>query len=115
MKSLPFSPNPPANGRRCIRRSGFARFTSARYSSKKEDISNTYIHLTNVAIQKHAPGFDRAKGMKWPIRSLRLYLITRHGGRARAGGGRGRPEGPVGGAPGGAGRRRGTGVCTTSY
>jgi hypothetical protein len=46
---------------------------------KKEDISNTYIHLTNVAIQKHAPNFDRGKGMKWPIRSLRMYLNTRHG------------------------------------
>jgi tubulin polyglutamylase TTLL9 len=28
---------------------------------KKEDITNTFIHLTNVAIQKHAPGFDSAK------------------------------------------------------
>jgi tubulin polyglutamylase TTLL9 len=37
------------------------------------------MHLTNVAIQKHAPNFDRSKGMKWPIRSLRLYLNTRHG------------------------------------
>jgi hypothetical protein len=46
---------------------------------KKEDISNTYIHLTNVAIQKHAPNVDRGKGMKWPIRSLRMYLNTRHG------------------------------------
>jgi len=35
-------------------RSGFARFTNTRFSMKKEDISNTYIHLTNVAIQKHA-------------------------------------------------------------
>lgn len=42
-------------------RSGFARFTNTRYSMKKEDITNTFIHLTNVAIQKHAPGFDAAK------------------------------------------------------
>ena len=41
--------------------SGFARFTNTRYSSKKEDITNTYMHLTNVAIQKHAPGFDQSK------------------------------------------------------
>lgn len=46
----------------CVRaRSGFARFTNTRYSMKKEDITNTFIHLTNVAIQKHAPGFDAAK------------------------------------------------------
>lgn len=41
--------------------SGFARFTNTRYSTKKEDITNTYMHLTNVAIQKHAPGFDQSK------------------------------------------------------
>jgi tubulin polyglutamylase TTLL9 len=66
----------------CCNRSGFARFTNSRFSMKKEDISNTYIHLTNVAIQKHAPNFDRGKGMKWPIRSLRTYLNTRHGAAA---------------------------------
>ncbi len=65
-------------------RSGFARFTNARFSMRKEDIANTFVHLTNVAIQKHAPGFDRSKGMKWPIRSLRLFMNTRHGGRGRA-------------------------------
>jgi hypothetical protein len=42
-------------------RSGFARFTNTRYSNKKEDITNTFMHLTNVAIQKHAPGFDASK------------------------------------------------------
>ena len=55
----PASPSPPPL------RSGFARFTNTRYSTKKEDITNTYMHLTNVAIQKHAPGFDASKGMKW--------------------------------------------------
>ncbi len=48
-------------------RSGFARFTNTRYSTKKEDITNTFMHLTNVAIQKHAPGFDSSKGMKWSV------------------------------------------------
>jgi tubulin polyglutamylase TTLL9 len=61
------------------RRSGFARFTNCRFSMRREDITNTFIHLTNVAIQKHAPTFDRDKGMKWPIRNLRLFLNTRHG------------------------------------
>uniref|UniRef100_A0A7S0WWM7 Tubulin--tyrosine ligase-like protein 9 n=1 Tax=Chlamydomonas leiostraca TaxID=1034604 RepID=A0A7S0WWM7_9CHLO len=63
-------------------RSGFARFTNTRYSMKKEDITNTFIHLTNVAIQKHAPGFDAAKGMKWSIHSLRHFMTTRHGAEA---------------------------------
>lgn len=60
-------------------RSGFARFTNCRFSMRREDITNTFIHLTNVAIQKHAPTFDRDKGMKWPVRNLRLFLNTRHG------------------------------------
>lgn len=101
------------------------------------DIGNTFIHLTNVAIQKHAPSFDRwcslcvpvgageaacvhctplvccppamgtrghafgglththtgprpllpppyrDRGMKWPLRSLRLFLTTRHGAFAQ--------------------------------
>ena len=52
----------PVAARLCTQcRSGFARFTNTRYSMKKEDITNTFIHLTNVAIQKHAPGFDAAK------------------------------------------------------
>lgn len=61
-------------------RSGFARFTSSRYSTKKEDITNTYVHLTNVAVQKHNPNFDPSKAtLKWAIKSLRTFLITRHG------------------------------------
>ncbi len=60
-------------------RSGFARFTNTRFSMAREDIANSYVHLTNVAVQKHAPGFDRDRGCKWPIRSLRLYLTTCHG------------------------------------
>ncbi|MEW5300219.1 MAG: hypothetical protein WDW36_003164 [Sanguina aurantia] len=63
-------------------RSGFARFTNTRFTMRKEDIANTFIHLTNVAIQKHAPGFDASKGMKWSIRSLRTHMTTRHGAEA---------------------------------
>lgn len=50
-----------AHARARARRSGFARFTNTRYSTRKEDICNSYMHLTNVAIQKHAPGFDSSK------------------------------------------------------
>ncbi|GLC33111.1 hypothetical protein PLESTB_000369300 [Pleodorina starrii] len=67
-----------------LHRSGFARFTNMRYSTKKEDITNTYVHLTNVAIQKHAPNFDAQKGLKWSIRSLRTYIATKHGAEAAA-------------------------------
>jgi tubulin polyglutamylase TTLL9 len=68
----------------CWGRSGFARFTNAPYSNKKEDITNTFIHLTNVAVQKHAPNYDSSKGMKWAIRSLRLFMTTKHGACASA-------------------------------
>lgn len=78
----PWQATPPKHSP-CARRSGFARFTNARFSMRKEDISNTFVHLTNVAVQKHAPGFDRARGMKWPIRSLRLFMQTAHGARSR--------------------------------
>ncbi|EFJ49146.1 tubulin tyrosine ligase, partial [Volvox carteri f. nagariensis] len=90
--------SPPIRGWRCIEyttkgsqvplervhNSGFARFTNMRYSTKKEDITNTYVHLTNVAIQKHAPNFDAQKGLKWSIRSLRTYITTKHGAEAAA-------------------------------
>ncbi len=42
-------------------RSGFARFTNQRFSMNREDISNPFIHLTNVAVQKTAPGYDPSK------------------------------------------------------
>ena len=58
-------------------RTGFARFTHARYS--EDDINKTYVHLTNVAIQKTAENYDEKIGGKWDLRKLKLYLITRYG------------------------------------
>lgn len=37
------------------------------------------IHATNVAIQKHAPNYDRDKGCKWLLRNLKTFLSTKHG------------------------------------
>ena len=39
-------------------REGFARFSGSIFSMDKKDIANTFIHLTNVAIQKTAEGYD---------------------------------------------------------
>ena len=58
-------------------RTGFARFTSSRYTM--EDISNTYIHLTNVAVQKTAENYDPNSGGKWELRLLKLYLMSKYG------------------------------------
>jgi len=58
-------------------RDGFARFTHHRYDS--EDISNTFVHLTNVAIQKTSENYDEKLGGKWDLRTLKLYLVSKYG------------------------------------
>jgi len=60
-------------------RTGFARFTHHRYSTNVDDISNTYVHLTNVAIQKNSDNYDEKIGGKWELRSLKLYLMSKYG------------------------------------
>ena len=38
------------------------------------------LHLTNVAIQKNAEGYDNTKGGgKWDLRHLKLFLISKFG------------------------------------
>jgi len=37
------------------------------------------MHLTNVAIQKHAEGYDETIGGKWYIEQLKLYLLSKYG------------------------------------
>lgn len=37
-------------------RNGFARFSKTRFSMNSADLSNQFVHLTNNAIQKVAPG-----------------------------------------------------------
>lgn len=58
-------------------REGFARFSGAAYTLS--DLSNVTVHLTNVAIQKQADGYDESKGCKWLLSQLKRYLIARHG------------------------------------
>mmetsp|Transcript_2707 Transcript_2707/g.7060 ORF Transcript_2707/g.7060 Transcript_2707/m.7060 type:complete len:335 (-) Transcript_2707:339-1343(-) len=60
-------------------RQGFARFSKWRYVFNKGDLSNSYVHLTNVAVQKTAPGYDKEAGCKWELRPLKMYLVSRHG------------------------------------
>lgn len=64
-------------------REGFARFTSSRYSLSKGNLADTYVHLTNVAVQKQGPQYDASSGGKMDLRSLKLYVGTRFG-RGRA-------------------------------
>lgn len=47
---------------------GFARFCNVKYTTDMDDIDNPYIHLTNVAIQKHNEEYNAKHGGKWHIR-----------------------------------------------
>ena len=61
-------------------RDGFARFSSTRFSMQKEDLGNSYVHLTNHAIQKQDQSYDpRMTDLKWPLRNLRLHVAATHG------------------------------------
>lgn len=37
------------------------------------------MHLTNVAIQKTAEDYDQSAGCKWPLHSIKMYLMAKHG------------------------------------
>ncbi|KAI8620013.1 tubulin-tyrosine ligase family-domain-containing protein [Chytriomyces sp. MP71] len=65
-----------------IHRNGFCRFSNHQFTMNVKDISNLYIHATNVAIQKHSPNYDSDKGCKWLLRNLKTYLTTKHGTQA---------------------------------
>ena len=63
-------------------RSGFARFSLYRYNTDTSNLGDTYVHLTNAAVQKTAPGFDAGAGSKWPLHAFKLYLVAKYGARA---------------------------------
>ncbi|KAH7488611.1 hypothetical protein PRIC1_007275 [Phytophthora ramorum] len=60
-------------------RGGFARFTNSRYSNNHSDIANSFIHLTNVAVQKTSENYNKKHGGKWDLRNLKLYMMSKHG------------------------------------
>lgn len=37
------------------------------------------MHLTNIAIQKKSENYDRKTGMKWSMKSMKLYLTSKFG------------------------------------
>ena len=60
-------------------RSGFARFSLYKFSMNAKNIADNYMHLTNAAIQKTGPGYDKEAGCKWSLRNLKLYLMGKYG------------------------------------
>jgi tubulin polyglutamylase TTLL1 len=53
---------------------GFARFCNVKYTTDMVDIDNPFIHLTNVAIQKHNEEYNSKHGGKWHIKVSSIYL-----------------------------------------
>lgn len=60
-------------------REGFARFCTVKYTDEVGELDNVFVHLTNVAIQKHGEGYNTKHGGKWPLKNLRLYLEATRG------------------------------------
>jgi len=58
---------------------GFARFCNAKYNTDMGDMDNPFIHLTNVAIQKHNDDYNSKHGGKWHVQNLRLYIEQTYG------------------------------------
>eukprot|EP00038_Savillea_parva_P027287 m.58753 g.58753 ORF g.58753 m.58753 type:complete len:451 (-) comp7840_c1_seq1:1052-2404(-) len=61
-------------------REGFARFSGAQFSM--ENIADSFVHLTNVAVQKTAEGYDKTKGCKMLFSEVKALLRSRHGDTA---------------------------------
>lgn len=58
---------------------GFARFCNVKYNTDLDAIDNPFIHLTNVAIQKHNEEYNSKHGGKWHVQNLRLFLEGTYG------------------------------------
>eukprot|EP00668_Euglena_longa_P014026 GGOE01017991.1.p1 GENE.GGOE01017991.1~~GGOE01017991.1.p1 ORF type:complete len:408 (+),score=146.40 GGOE01017991.1:110-1333(+) len=57
---------------------GFARFCTAKYNLDLNDIDNQFVHLTNVAVQKHGEEYNENHGGKWSLANLLLYVESRY-------------------------------------
>ena len=53
---------------------GFCRFSTVKYTAKLNELDNLFVHLTNVAIQKHGEEYNDTHGGIWSIKNLRLFL-----------------------------------------
>ncbi|XP_053097711.1 probable tubulin polyglutamylase TTLL1 isoform X1 [Pangasianodon hypophthalmus] len=58
---------------------GFCRFCTVKYTPSTSELDNMFVHLTNVAIQKHGDDYNPVHGGKWTVNNLRLYLESTRG------------------------------------
>jgi len=66
-----------------VYREGFARFCTVKYSNDTTDLDNLFVHLTNVAIQKHGEEYNDRHGGKWSFKNLVLWLEATRGHEVR--------------------------------
>ena len=64
-----------------VHRGGFCRFSAAQYDSGSSGggLDNLFVHLTNNAIQKTADTYNKACDLKWPMRQLKMFLVSKFG------------------------------------
>ena len=65
-------------------REGFARFCTSKYDPSPASLGNPFVHLTNVAIQKHGTDYNATHGGKWNLRHARLHVEATRGRQACA-------------------------------
>ncbi|KAJ3215451.1 putative tubulin polyglutamylase ttll1 [Dinochytrium kinnereticum] len=58
---------------------GFARFCAVKYTSDVGELDNSFMHLTNVSIQKYGEDYNENNGGKWTLKNLLLYLSATRG------------------------------------
>ncbi len=58
---------------------GFCRFCTVRYTSATTELDNQFVHLTNVAIQKHGADYNSRNGGKWELADLKMYVESVYG------------------------------------
>ncbi|XP_072125491.1 polyglutamylase complex subunit TTLL1-like [Mobula birostris] len=58
---------------------GFCRFCTVKYTPNVNELDNVFVHLTNVAIQKHGDDYNSIHGGKWTVANLKLYLESTRG------------------------------------
>ncbi len=62
---------------------GFARFCNVKYTAADNtNMDNMFIHLTNVAIQKHGDDYNSKHGNKWSFKHLMFHLEATKGHEA---------------------------------
>lgn len=67
----------------CLYRGGFCRFCVEQYSTDVAEIDNVFVHLTNVALQKHSEDYNSRTGGKWAIEDLLLFIESTRGAAAK--------------------------------